>query len=211
MNRVLKQELLEQREADRASYSYSEDTSPRPTPPPSALFLCSFRVEAAPHRDVELRIRFQRDGRIDRAYVDGQLWAKAERATEGTINESIAVLLPIVLQGLVTHMGRIGEFCSAGMIDEPQFAVILSAYLFDRERTLEANSQHANARIVVAAAELGLDPAPDAEQKGFWRARCPGTKHRLLLNIERNEYWCGYCKRNGSVSSLEAFAGERIA
>ena len=65
--------------------------------------------------------------------------------------------------------------------------------------------------IVRAARRLKLGPEPDGRSPAFWQARCPGTKHFILLSPDKGEFFCGYCRKRGGVTELEAFVGQREA
>lgn len=63
--------------------------------------------------------------------------------------------------------------------------------------------------IVRAARRLKLGPEPDSRSPAVWQARCPGTKHFIFLSPDKGEFTCGYCRKRGGVTELEAFVGQR--
>lgn len=77
-----------------------------------------------------------------------------------------------------------------------------------RDTEIESNS---NNEIVLYCKEQGMSPNPDPDQgPGFWSANCPsGGQHHLYFRATTNEWFCGYCKRNGKLKELQEWINEK--
>jgi hypothetical protein len=101
-----------------------------------------------------------------------------------------------------------GTFIAAGIVAKPVFNNLTRRI----ERELDENArkaQHKETEIIEAARKLGLAPRPAGADPDAWQATCPETNHFLEINAATNFFWCGWCKRKGSLKELQAFAKER--
>ena len=174
--------------------------------PPSEL-VCKVDVEAM-LCDWSVSIRFMRHKGIDCVYCSESQSMKAEHKTMGTTTEAVATLLPMVLTTLILFCGPF-RFASPGLVGEEMFCKMVDELEAQLTKVKEENMIHAEEAIVSLARDLGLSPKPSPVSLNAWNARCPGTNHGLQLNIERNEFWCGYCKRSGNLKDLQSFVDER--
>jgi len=109
--------------------------------------------------------------------------------------------------------GRVGHywpegFLLAGIIDEATYYRVKG----EVERELDENTRRdreTETEIIALARELGLSPRPTGNNPGYWNAGCPGKSHHLLIKADVNEFFCGYCRRKGSIEELRMFVSER--
>ena len=72
-----------------------------------------------------------------------------------------------------------------------------------------------DSEIFNLAQQSGLCPrheyphGPNPPPPHIWTTRCPGTGHYLYINLEKELYYCGWCKRGGGPSSLLDFVKDR--
>ena len=179
----------------------------RPARRPASKLVCCVDIDG-PLVDSSICIRFIRRKGKDRVYCEESPSVKAERETAGTPVEAVAKLLPPVLSTLMRFGGPL-RLASPGLVDGGVFAEVIEQLAARSAKIGEGNLEQDQAAIVVLARELGLKPEPGMDALDLWEATCPGTQHRLLLNTNRNEFWCGYCNRSGDVDALRSFADER--
>lgn len=101
------------------------------------------------------------------------------------------------------------EFLRAGLVGRELFEARLrriTAQLEEQRRRASATPSE----IVRVAQELGLGPTPSGSEHPHWWARCPGTNHTLDLDANRNEFFCGYCRRKGGAGGLREFVEWRM-
>lgn len=96
-----------------------------------------------------------------------------------------------------------------GLVSAAQVEAAWQRKRDERARMVALAASDADYPILVAARELGLEPRPSGTGPWSWYARCPGTKHEILVQAKNGEFGCGYCRRRGGVEELQAFAGER--
>jgi hypothetical protein len=74
----------------------------------------------------------------------------------------------------------------------------------------EAQMANKDSEILDLAQQFGLNPrqCPDCPPNA-WMARCPDTQHPLFIDLEKELYYCGWCKRGGGPSSFLDFVEER--
>lgn len=54
-----------------------------------------------------------------------------------------------------------------------------------------------------------LYPRPYDQEKGLWTASCPKvSKHPLMLNVFKEEFGCGWCKKKGGLAELKEWMAE---
>ena len=100
------------------------------------------------------------------------------------------------------------KFLVAGIIDEATYYRVKGQV----EREVDENrrkAREAETEIIEAARRLGLCPRPTGLDSRFWWANCPGKNHPLEIKAEDNLFFCGYCRRKGSVEELRALVEER--
>ena len=174
---------------------------------PASELVCEVDVETM-LCDWGVSIRFMRHKGIDCVYCSENQSMKAEHKTLGTTTEAITTLLPRVLTTLILFGGSV-RFASPGLVGKEMFCKMVDELEAQLTKVKEGNMIHAEEAIVSLARDLGLSPEPSPVSHVTWNARCPGTNHGLQLNIERNEFWCGYCKQRGNLKDLQSFADKR--
>lgn len=105
------------------------------------------------------------------------------------------------------------EVVAPGLLTEPEVMAVgdLTWALMRQERDHLQQLAHDNDRgnpsqVLRVAREIGLDPEPDVNTDGQWRARCPGTHHGLLIRPGIEKFYCGYCQQGGGPADLREFA-----
>ncbi|MFL2544416.1 MAG: hypothetical protein ACJ0RV_01090 [Longimicrobiales bacterium] len=75
--------------------------------------------------------------------------------------------------------------------------------------------KYQDSEIFNLAQQLGLNPrhedpfGQNPPPLHIWTAQCPHTNHYIFINLEKDLYYCGWCKRGGGPSSLLDFKEER--
>lgn len=201
-------QIAEEKELEEIKLaSQAREAKPQPPSPPPSRLVCSIDVMTIVG-ELDGSIRFMRHEGIDCVYCEWSPSMKAESQTQGTTAEAVVKLLPQVLTTIIRFSGSV-EFTGPGMVDEQMFTKLvdeLNVQMFEIKRE---NMKQADEAILALARELELTPEPSSDSSGIWDAQCPGTKHGLLLNTSRNEFWCGYCNRSGDLDGLRSFVDER--
>ena len=130
------------------------------------------------------------------------------RASSGEETSAHLELLEVLFRARVGHDWP-GKLVVSGVVQGDYIELVA-----DLERELEVNSQSARGNeteIVRKARELKLNPDPTGEHPRMWYANCPGRSHRLLLNTDLDEFWCGYCNEKGDLTGLAELVEVRRA
>ena len=176
--------------------------------PPESTFLCTYGVYVGIDTFDEQAF-FRRTADRDELWLTSFL--TQGRAVVAHIAGDVRSASGALLDVLFRARGGFGSpngLTLGGAIDADTFQRIIETI----EREFEENAQEANRRkaeIVVAARELGLGPEPTGTSSHNWRARCPGTNHRLAISSATNQFGCGYCRRKGGPGELRSFTEER--
>jgi hypothetical protein len=183
---------------------------PAPAPPADAVWLClgtgsfsciGLRVDLYMHRADGVDVLWEE---IEDAEVRplGQLPSTGDLAAGGLRLLAAALRAGFLLNVLPdTLRGKAVSTADAVGVWQREHA--------RRDRWAATAAKHADAPIVVAARELGLDPSPSGTGPWSWNARCPGTRHSLMVQAKSGDFGCGWCKKRGGVAELRAFAAER--
>lgn len=100
------------------------------------------------------------------------------------------------------------SFIIGGIVDEPAFDSMLKRIEHELDDNVRKTKEKVT-EIVIAARELGLSPRPTGTGPFFWLAKCPKTRHLIYIEADKNTFWCGQCKRSGSIEELKALVSER--
>ena len=133
----------------------------------------------------------------------------------GSLDESLLSLLSAFFTTAAGAIDSAERITATGYINKAHLHVMLGCIDNYRERKRlekEENTRQAyekQTEIIHAARELGLNPEPAGIGPVQWYARCPGTNHRLMITTGEDQFGCGYCRVNGGVAELRAFAAKR--
>ncbi len=178
--------------------------------PSDATFLCSYEV-AGNMYEREEHAYFLRSSGTDTLWIRSDFGVVGKAVSRPTASDETTAQLDLL--GILFR-ARVGFEGTGTLISSGAFQSDYVELLADIERELEVNTQSALGRetaVVLKARELGLRPDPTGTDPQRWNANCPGTSHQLLLNTELDEFWCGYCNRNGDIASLAEFVEDRSA
>ncbi len=126
---------------------------------------------------------------------------------QGEESRACADLLRLLFLLRVGHYWPEG-FLSAGIIDEDNYCRVKGQV----EQELDENERKAletETEIVEVARQLGLCPRPTGKDPEYWLARCPKKNHPLFIRATDNIFYCGYCRRKGSMDELRSLVKER--
>ncbi|MEZ5846006.1 MAG: hypothetical protein R3C70_04570 [Geminicoccaceae bacterium] len=137
------------------------------------------------------------------------LWWRAVEQERGNDRDELSALNMLAClfktrQGLSWPTG----FLFAGTIDQASFDAMIGNLESDIEQIIEETHRN-RSDLIELAAQLGLSPQPSGKHPSFWQANCPGTHHTLLLNSQDDMFFCGYCKKKGSLDELRDFVAIR--
>ena len=130
----------------------------------------------------------------------------------GTMRDASRRLVDAVVRARV-HISSAGPPYLSGLLTSSTLAGIIGAIaeeLGRNRRAARAAQRRNTAPIIQVAQELGLDPRPAGHSSSAWIADCPRRSHWLMISASRNDFGCGYCRRNGGPTELRAFC-ESIA
>ncbi len=180
-------------------------------PPRAAVFLCAYWLDSFIDSMDEDAYLLRLDDR-DELWVSNSLigsgCAASTKSLKGEGDTASALILLTAL--LLSREGHLApDKCTRpGLISLAQYGDMVKSIEDRLARSRLAASANMSA-IVVAAAELGLNPEATVHSGAAFRARCPGTQHGLQIDAEKGLFYCGYCKRGGDVDALKLFAAER--
>jgi hypothetical protein len=175
--------------------------------PSSPEIVCILAVKTIVD-DWEIEICCQRSDEIDRVFSTDMDWLRAERPSESKLFNSVAILLPSIIQRCLHFVGKPIPV-RAGLLSKERVQAIISDVYFEMDKIKKENGELREAEIVKKATQLGLHPEASNLSGGIWFARCPGTNHPLQLQPKRSLFYCGYCKVGGGIDKLDEFAAER--
>ena len=134
-----------------------------------------------------------------------------------SFDESLIDLVSCYFSTAAGAPGGMERLIATGYISPEQFELLFQCMLRNdarRKREHEEWSRQAReneTEIVHTARQLGLCPEPAGTGPVQWYANCPGSKgHRLMLSAGCDEFGCGYCRVDGGVDELRAFAEDGI-
>jgi hypothetical protein len=133
----------------------------------------------------------------------GRVFATAKKGEE---TRSCLTLLDRLFRAYVGFCSPQG-FLASGIISESAYNNLVKRI----EQELEENSRKAReteTEIIKVARELGLSPKPTGTGPTHWWAQCPARIGHLYIDAALNYWWCGWCRRNGSMEELRAFVKE---
>lgn len=106
----------------------------------------------------------------------------------------------------------------AGILTEAEIMAahdVTWAKIQQRRQTVAEQANEEDSRdpspLLAVARVCGLDPEPDASKEPSlqWRARCPDTKHHLLIRPSIDQFFCGYCRESGAAEELRDLVDKR--
>ena len=167
--------------------------------------------------DVESRLVARRPlERADALLAFGQKVAPTISVPRaGSLDESLLSLLSAFFTTAAGAIDSAERITATGYINKAHLHVILGCIDNYRERKRLEKEEYTRqaydkqTEIIHVARELGLSPEPAGIGPVQWYARCPGTSHRLMITTGEDQFGCGYCRVNGGVAELKAFAAKR--
>jgi len=133
----------------------------------------------------------------------------------GSKDESLLGLLSAFFSTPAGAVAGVERITATAYINKAHLRVILRCIDSHRERKrLESEEYSRQARdneteIIHVARQLGLNPEPAGIGPVQWYARCPGARgHQIMITTSDDQFGCGYCRVNGGVDELRAFAAK---
>lgn len=181
------------------------------SPLEGAQFLCSYwlfaGVESVDEHAYLLRLEDQDELWVRNGLLGSGIAASSKTLKQYADIECALTLLTVRFMASLGHLGPEGCW-RAGLVSVSRYDALVAAI----KTYIKMASQAARAKdsaIVKGAAELGLNPEPTGHAANTFRARCPGAKHGLQIDADKELFYCGYGKHGGDVEALRAFVAKR--
>jgi hypothetical protein len=203
--------------------------------PDDLRFLCAFEIATGVDKLAVLAFARRTDARDELWIVNSLDWAEGADVSWMLILTDAGKSRPalhepsILSQGCAVSLARqgratcahgrmlglflraLGGFSPPGKLLYP--GLVTASDFQDLIQTMEQEHPRQTTKeateIVRLAQELALAPRSKGTRPDAWQARCPGTNHLLEIQATRNLFYCGYCRRGGSLAELRALAGGR--
>lgn len=124
-----------------------------------------------------------------------------------TLRENLTFILSHYFKANLPYQGVLNFERSPLFIEEEYDAIIQSILSEDK-----ANSDKAKETItplITFLEEQDLSPRPSGDDAFSWLANCPsGGIHSIKLVTTTDNWWCGYCKKDGKLPELKAWLSE---
>lgn len=124
-----------------------------------------------------------------------------------TLRENLTFILRHYFEATLPYQGVLNFERSPLFIEEEYDTIIQSILSEDK-----ANSDKAKETItplITFLEEQDLSPRPSGDDAFSWLANCPsGGNHPIKLVTTTDDWWCGYCKKDGKLPELKAWLSE---
>src|SRR5699024_3732782 len=162
--------------------------------------------------DVEVKFyyRLTDDGYLQLAYslFDDPPELRAQyKLRYKNLRENLAFILREYFEANLPYQGVL-NFVRSPLFFKEEYDAIINSILSENK----ANRDQAKETItplITYLEEQGLSSRPSGHHAFSWLANCPsGGNHSIKLVTTTDDWWCGYCKKDGKLPELKAWLSE---